>query len=634
MDFESLVPVSQDLQFYILEWPLDHTEDGKTEAVSMVIMKRGGGFLLCLPLEFLPPEVVQEGNSGNAGAVGPSHEVRVGAVVLDGGQESPVGEELAVLVVDMDVSVASSMRPMADVEDIAVRFMPDDPHAYPQPGELVAKTFEWLQSMEPQMSAEWYPLEVSAESGREEPKRTPRPKQQAAFPGGATPTGGGSKAKKPTAASLAVSMQQVLDALPALSNQIQMISDRQSEMEEKLGRNPSVAALSKPLALNLPTGSQSQVASMARELRSPPRTTMRSSTSTPIRDLVPVHVEELQKDKEFTSEPKDVTQAILAQSAALTALVAQLSAGSNARVSRSIGWNKRSSRKGSSSVGVGTTSWHVLPVDGPQHGKTYVPNLESRDPSWSTTCQWNIRYEVPRKIRRVWKAKRVGLDSIPTHDHGGLRYVGELGSCKGHVGPPGGDDRTGLPRPRQVRLSSAFDSSRGSAIRSLHKPSTFAGEPCKGFLTSSGSAMGHGGISVLEGARYNLDKEERVVASFSSWRRTAFPTFAEEPWSTRRKRKRQRPWKEAAAGSRGFGAGLSSGPAGALDLIEEEVSFNSWAMALPRLVLKCRTEFSGQLARSFSVKRSGVPAAHTAVFPLPVPFDAFRRVAPSLAKGG
>ena len=58
---------------------------------------------------------------------GPSHEVRVGAVVLDGGQESPVGEELAVLVVDMDVSVASSMRPMADVEDIAVRFMPDDP---------------------------------------------------------------------------------------------------------------------------------------------------------------------------------------------------------------------------------------------------------------------------------------------------------------------------------------------------------------------------------------------------------------------------------------------------------------------------------------------------------------------------
>jgi len=227
----------------------------------------------------------------------------------------------------MEVKNHQCLRPMADVEDIAVRFMPDDPHAYPQPGELVARTFEWLQSMEPQMSAEWYPLEVSAESGREEPKRMPRPKQQATFPGGATPTGSGSKPKKPTAASLAVSMQQVLDALPALSNQIQMISDRQSEMEEKLGKNPSVAALSRPLALNLPTGSQSQVASMAKELRSPPRTTMRSSTSTPIRDLVPVHVEELQKDKDLASEPKDVTQAILAQSAALTALVAQLSAG-------------------------------------------------------------------------------------------------------------------------------------------------------------------------------------------------------------------------------------------------------------------------------------------------------------------
>jgi len=97
--------------------------------------------------------------------------------------------------------------------------------------------------------------------------------------------------------------------------------------------------------------------------------------------------------------------------------------------------------------------------------------------------------------------------------------------------------------------------------------------------------------------------------------------FAKEPGCTRRKRKRQRPWKEAAAGDRGCRSGLSSGHAEALDLIEEEVSFNSWAMALPRFVLKCRTEFSGQLARSFSVKRSGVPAAHTAVFPLPVPFD-------------
>ena len=273
MDFESLVPVSQDLQFYILEWPLGHTEDGKTEAVSMVIMKRGGGFLLCLPQDFLPREVVQEGNSGNAGAVGPSHEVRVGAVVLDGGQESPVGEELAVLVVDMDVSVASSMRPMADVEDIAVRFMLDDPHAYPQPGELVAKTFEWLQSMEPQMSAEWYPPE--AESGREEPKRTPRPKQQAASPGGATPTGGGSKAKRPTAASLAVSMQQVLDALPALSNQIQIISDRTVRDGGEAGKESKCGCTVK-------TGPEPSNRVPDRELPSPPRTTMRSSTSTPV----------------------------------------------------------------------------------------------------------------------------------------------------------------------------------------------------------------------------------------------------------------------------------------------------------------------------------------------------------------
>ena len=58
-----------------------------------------------------------------------------------------------------------------------------------------------------------------------------------------------------------------------------------------------------------------------------------------------------------------------------------------------------------------------------------------------------------------------------------------------------------------------------------------------------------------------------------------------------------------------------------MDFIEQEVDFNSWAIALPRFVLKTRSEFSGCLARSFSVRRSGVPAAHTAVFPLPIPFE-------------
>ena len=327
MEFEDLVPISQSLQFYILEWPLVPGEDGTVEAFSMVVMKRSGGFLLALPLDFLPPEEVLEGNSQVAGPIGPSREFRVGGVVMDGGQESPIGEEIPILVVDMDLAVASSLRPIAAEEDIAVRFSSEDPHAYPQPGELVAKTFEWLQSFEPQMSAEWYPLEVSAESAAGTPKRrAARPKQQAALPGGATPTGNGAKQKRHTTASLAVSLQSVLEAIPALTDQVQRIADRQVEMEGRLTSNPSVAALSRPLSMNLPGGQSSTVSTVARELRSPPRTSARGAMSTPLRDVVPVHVEELQKEKE-DAEPKDVTQAILAQSAALTALVAQLSSG-------------------------------------------------------------------------------------------------------------------------------------------------------------------------------------------------------------------------------------------------------------------------------------------------------------------
>ena len=50
LEFESLVPVSQEKILYVLEWTMGAEEEGVAEAFAFVVMKRAGGLLLALPV--------------------------------------------------------------------------------------------------------------------------------------------------------------------------------------------------------------------------------------------------------------------------------------------------------------------------------------------------------------------------------------------------------------------------------------------------------------------------------------------------------------------------------------------------------------------------------------------------------
>ena len=78
MDLPSL-PSVQSGQVTLLEftwpWPRGGTEDPLT-CVCYVVMKRGGGFVLCLPLGYLPAEALQSGMENEAPeGLGPSLEI-------------------------------------------------------------------------------------------------------------------------------------------------------------------------------------------------------------------------------------------------------------------------------------------------------------------------------------------------------------------------------------------------------------------------------------------------------------------------------------------------------------------------------------------------------------------------------
>ena len=318
LSFEDLVPVAQGRVLYVLEWNSEDSLDGMKEAFAIVVLKRAGGCLLALPEGFLSVEDLREG--GEMGSVlGPSVSMVVNAMHVD----APVGLEIPVVILDVDQAIVGAMRPAEEVEETAMPFFPDDPFALPAGEELVAKAMAWLQNISQDQQEGWYSQEVTAESEVQTPKAPKaRPSRAKAAADGGIGSGSAAKPKRQTTASLAASVQAMMDTLPALSIQMQEMMDRQQSMEEQMRNNQNPAAiLRQPLAASLVT--DQRLGASAKAFGSPPRAQRVSQALVPSRGGEPAKVQELALQKEEAA-PVDVAQAILAQSTALTSLVATL----------------------------------------------------------------------------------------------------------------------------------------------------------------------------------------------------------------------------------------------------------------------------------------------------------------------
>ena len=150
--------------------------------------------------------------------------------------DAATGATMNVLVVDMDASVLGQMRVAGDVEDLAVAFDPDDRFAIPSPDELLARSLEWMSSSGLQaLEANYTPEVTAAEAEEEVPLLAAVPKRQRRKPpGGATATGDGGPPKRATTATLAASMETVLQTLPVLTAQMQQLLTRQEELETSM----------------------------------------------------------------------------------------------------------------------------------------------------------------------------------------------------------------------------------------------------------------------------------------------------------------------------------------------------------------------------------------------------------------
>ena len=321
--FDGLVVATENVEPYVFAVPPDLNSelDGELEVLALVVMKREAGVLLSIPAGCLSQSVIDSGNSGDADCLfGPSTELEIPGVVLDGGSWVQTGTTVRTLVVDCLPTVADYMRQLQEEEPALTTFDPDDPLALPSLDPLVVEATKWITShQDGRMSF------YSAEEGRSTP-RTRRPKSTAAK---ATPTGRKQeRGGRITTAILAANLEAIMETIPNLAEQISVMTKRQMALEEHLsGSLRPATLLAQPLSstAGLPSSAAPGMASVAKALEKKPKVRATAPAGLLASPLLtkPAEVQELEDEKIVTSEG-NLAQAVLAQSQALTTLVSQI----------------------------------------------------------------------------------------------------------------------------------------------------------------------------------------------------------------------------------------------------------------------------------------------------------------------
>eukprot|EP00435_Cladocopium_sp_Y103_P022327 s2559_g5.t1 len=317
LTMEGLVTVTEDLGPYVLEWPGSDlgSMDGQAEALVVVVLKRQAGFLLAVPDGFLPQDLLDRANRGeDAGPIGASTLLAVPGTLVEYGAavshrfryERPFGR-----------------RRCRDGEEI----------------EALGRALNWVESARDELGLVFYSAEsLAEEAGGLEDGDTPAsaaetPARRSRKPKPDT-TSKSEKPKKPTMATLAGSVDKLLELVPNLSSQIQALSERQVQLEGKLvaPTKASTFGLSQPLSQTV-AAQRLPASAMANLVATPPPKTKLATSAGVLQDPFfhqPAELLSLEEEKGVQSSlaGENLAKAVLAQSNALTALVGQIASSS------------------------------------------------------------------------------------------------------------------------------------------------------------------------------------------------------------------------------------------------------------------------------------------------------------------
>ena len=329
MDLDAL-PAAESGSLTLLEftwpWPPGGVEE-PVSCIAYVVMKRGGGFVLCLPVGFLPAAAVAEGLANESPeGLGPSIEIEASAVRLAATGDwlaTGAGEVVSCMIIDMPADAAPALS-LPDLSAFGgAPFVEEDPGLFPLASEVCRLAREWAAD-----------VLQEARSGYQTAVEEPTLAQRAPK----------ARAKRHTVATLAQEQAALQDLVRGLAKQIASLSP-------PAGRNslepqgpaagvppglgplplPSAPALSAPLASILPPA-QHVPKALSQVIGPPPPTRQQPKVPSPSVDhegqlALITGGGDVQPAMLGGHQPSDLAAAVLAQSNALVSLVGQLAQG-------------------------------------------------------------------------------------------------------------------------------------------------------------------------------------------------------------------------------------------------------------------------------------------------------------------
>ena len=219
---------------------LGSDEEGQS-AVCYCVLKRPGGFLLAVPSGFLSAGALQEASDlGFPGLIGPFTPAYAPGVELsESGEWIGVYPPIELTLVDFADGAAAGLEPMEEGLAACVPFVPEGSMLFPLAASLTAFAAEWTSTMEGERGAGY----VTAEELIPEVPPLLERKQKAA-----------PAAKKPTVAQLANQQGEIVQALQALSTQVQALAsaNRPSAAEPPQDPHPKEIPVGPRPALTAP----------------------------------------------------------------------------------------------------------------------------------------------------------------------------------------------------------------------------------------------------------------------------------------------------------------------------------------------------------------------------------------------
>ncbi len=268
---------------YQFTWPLEEAgQEGSTVSLAFVVMLREGGFLLALPIGYLPLEVLQVSSSSDVTTIfGPHTTLQVPAVREDG-LAVPAGLELGVLVIDAGIEAAVGLQVLG-LDGVSVAFH-EDPAFLPDPNLLLRLTKAWISS---QTSARTDFYSAAEEAVPETPlveeeEGTEKEEEQGPLVFNPKAKGVPAKPKRVTMAALADQLGSVAQMLPAMVQGLDSMQLDQDALREAVAGQKHVVP---PRPSQQPVSSTLQ--DFAKMMGTPPRVKQVAAVPQLARPLTP-----------------------------------------------------------------------------------------------------------------------------------------------------------------------------------------------------------------------------------------------------------------------------------------------------------------------------------------------------------